>query len=244
MDKQDSFKTKNPAGHAAASDRAALAAFAAAHLEVDGRGEVDLGSAFATYRRFCRRWGLADMKRSNFAWALLSYIRPLGGVRSGDSFTGIALIEAVAAPRHEAVKEVAPRPPAPSASRCTLLPAPPLSPNPAIEAVRPAVVAMEGLVERVSEVFGVPAELLQPKPEAAETTAGAGRDDVAAFLDQRLVEKPGFCVSLERLKQVAAEEGFTFREVLARAKARGHEVRKNAWGPDFLTDAVLLEGVR
>jgi len=36
-------------------------------------------------------------------------------------------------------------------------------------------------------------------------------------------------------------EDLKFSDVIDRARARGHSIRKNAWGPDFLTDAQLVE---
>ncbi|MCW4114766.1 hypothetical protein NPA31_007290 [Aurantimonas sp. MSK8Z-1] len=59
------------------------------------------------------------------------------------------------------------------------------------------------------------------------------------FLAERLIEAPGFVVSLEALWDAAEAEGLAMHDLIERAKARGHAIRRNAWGPDFLTDAQL-----
>jgi hypothetical protein len=183
-----------------------FAAFAEAHLVGDGRGEVQVASGFATYRRFCRRAGIRPAERGNFGFLLLKHAKPLGGVRSGDTITGIALVEAVSPPRCEAVKAARPVPPMASAERCSVLPRP----------------------------LGIAAPVADPEPDP-------DRDDLEVFLEERLVQLPGEVLSLESLKQAARSEGLSFRDIIARAKDRGHQVRKNPWGPDFLTDATLVE---
>lgn len=61
-------------------------------------------------------------------------------------------------------------------------------------------------------------------------------DPLAAFFDARFAARLGAMLPVETVKQQADEAGFSHREVLNFARARGHELRRNAAGPDFLTD--------
>ncbi|ORE90976.1 hypothetical protein [Aurantimonas sp. 22II-16-19i] len=66
-------------------------------------------------------------------------------------------------------------------------------------------------------------------------------DPLADFFDAAFRARLGAMVSVETVKCLADEAGFTHREVLNFARARGHEIRRNAAGPDFLTDLALAE---
>ncbi|MEH6721312.1 MAG: hypothetical protein V7704_20735 [Aurantimonas endophytica] len=77
-----------------------------------------------------------------------------------------------------------------------------------------------------------------PIPQPSQDEGG---DAVDQFLATRLVERPGYVVAVETLRDLVRSEGLRFADVVERAKARGHQVRKNPWGPDFLTDAQLVE---
>ena len=86
-----------------------------------------------------------------------------------------------------------------------------------------------------TEAAPTPPRIAPPAPEPAQG------DAVDRFLATRLVERPGFVVAVEYLRKLVKSEGLRFADVVERAKARGHQVRKNAWGPDFLTDAQLVD---
>lgn len=66
-------------------------------------------------------------------------------------------------------------------------------------------------------------------------------DAIDGFLATRLCERHGSVLSLETLRGAVRAHGLKFADVIERAKARGHAVRRNAWGPDFLTDAQLVD---
>jgi len=66
-------------------------------------------------------------------------------------------------------------------------------------------------------------------------------DAIDGFLSARLCERHGSVLSLETLRGAVRAHGLKFADVIERAKARGHAVRRNAWGPDFLTDAQLVD---
>ena len=66
-------------------------------------------------------------------------------------------------------------------------------------------------------------------------------DAIDGFLAARLCERHGSVLSLETLRGAVRAHGLKFADVIERAKARGHAVRRNAWGPDFLTDAQLVD---
>lgn len=67
-------------------------------------------------------------------------------------------------------------------------------------------------------------------------------DPLADFFDAAFAPRLGAMLAVETVKGRADEAGFTHREVLNLARARGHEIRRNAAGPDFLTDLALAEG--
>ncbi|MCD1644307.1 hypothetical protein [Aurantimonas coralicida] len=82
----------------------------------------------------------------------------------------------------------------------------------------------------------------QDEDLSADTGASVDPADVIdGFLATRLCERHGSVLSLETLRGAVRAHGLRFADVIQRAKARGHAVRRNAWGPDFLTDAQLLD---
>ncbi|MCQ0986421.1 hypothetical protein [Jiella marina] len=98
---------------------------------------------------------------------------------------------------------------------------------------------------RPSEIGQVIAPVLDPPtPELAARAmlhrAGRGEaNPLEVFFTAHFRDRAGGLVSLEAVKQAADAAGLSHRDVLAFARARGHEIRKNAWGPDYLTDLEL-----
>lgn len=210
-------------------------AFAQVHLRASRRGEIAVASAFATYRKFCRRTRRGPLSRANFGAALLALARPLGGCRAGETITALALSDGEAVPACEAIRTAAAPPPMPSAQR---LSRPLPSPQPDLVERHAATAARP-----VPPILAV-ATRTAPRPIAPPVpivTVATPADPVADFLATRLIEAPGFVVALESLRAAARAEDLRFSDVLERARARGHAIRKNAWGPDFLTDARLVE---
>ncbi|MEF2553234.1 hypothetical protein VQ042_18035 [Aurantimonas sp. A2-1-M11] len=78
-------------------------------------------------------------------------------------------------------------------------------------------------------------------PTMSDASCAEPEDAVGRFLAARLVERHGSVLSLEALRAEVGTHGLRFTDVIERAKARGHTVRRNAWGPDFLTDAHLVD---
>ncbi|TFF20799.1 hypothetical protein E3C22_18085 [Jiella endophytica] len=62
---------------------------------------------------------------------------------------------------------------------------------------------------------------------------------LADFFEATFAARMGAMLAVEMVKQAADDAGFTHREVLSFARARGHELRRNPAGPDFLTDLTL-----
>ncbi|MCC4299464.1 hypothetical protein [Aurantimonas coralicida] len=86
--------------------------------------------------------------------------------------------------------------------------------------------------------------LRQAQDEDGSADTGASlepADAIDGFLAARLCERHGSVLSLETLRGAVRAHGLKFADVIERAKARGHAVRRNAWGPDFLTDAQLVD---
>lgn len=81
----------------------------------------------------------------------------------------------------------------------------------------------------------------QALDEALPDVSAGEEDAIDGFLAVRLCERHGSVLSLETLRDAVRAHGLKFADVIERAKARGHAVRRNAWGPDFLTDAQLVD---
>lgn len=64
-------------------------------------------------------------------------------------------------------------------------------------------------------------------------------DPLTSFFEATFAARMGAMLAVEQLKQAADDAGFTHREVLNFARARGHDLRRNPAGPDFLTDLTL-----
>ncbi|NDV87992.1 hypothetical protein GTW51_14905 [Aurantimonas aggregata] len=113
---------------------------------------------------------------------------------------------------------------------------------PACEAVRtaPSVPPMPS-AQRLRVPILPPLRRAHVSQDEALPVLRQGGDAVDRFLATRLAERPGYVVAVETLRKLVRSEGLRFAEVVERAKARCHQVRKNAWGPDFLTDAQLID---
>lgn len=179
-------------------------AFAQIHLRAAERDSFAIGDGFATYAAFIRRRGSAPLSRASFGALVAALAKRVGGGRADDIVSGLALQRPVAAPACEALRDVPPPAPLPSAPRLMIL------------------------------------RQAQDEDGPAETGAEAA-DAIDGFLAARLCERHGSVLSLETLRGAVRAHGLKFADVIERAKARGHAVRRNAWGPDFLTDAQLVE---
>jgi hypothetical protein len=202
--------------------------FAQIHLRADPHCGFPVGDAYATYAAFARRRGEVLLPRAQFGALLTAMARSVGGGRDGDRISALALKDAVPAPACEAVTVAPPVPPIPSAQRLLV---------PIVRDAHEAAVPAAPV--RVASRAADPAPDAW-RPDAAEGKRQGG-DAVDRFLATRLVERPGFVVAVESLRKLVKAEGLRFADVVERAKARGHAVRKNAWGPDFLTDAQLVD---
>lgn len=181
-------------------------AFAQIHLRAAERDSFAIGDGFATYAAFIRRRGSAPLSRASFGAMVAALAKRVGGGRTDDVVLGLALQRPVAAPACEALRDVPPPAPLPSAPRLTIL--------------------------------------RQAQDEDASAGTGASvepADAIDGFLAARLCERHGSVLSLETLRGAVRAHGLKFADVIERAKARGHAVRRNAWGPDFLTDAQLVD---
>ena len=164
-------------------------AFAQIHLRAEERDSFAIGDGFATYAAFIRRRGSAPLSRASFGAMVAALAKRVGGSRTDDSVSGLALRRPV---------------PLPSAPRLTIL--------------------------RQAQDEDGPAD-----------TGAEPADAVDGFLASRLCERHGSVMSLETLRGAVRAHGLKFADVIERAKARGHAVQCNAWGPNFLTDAQLVD---
>lgn len=194
------------AGTVTMVEDAGFLAFAQIHLRAADRDSFAIGDGFATYAAFIRRGGSVPLSRASFGAMVAALAKRVGGGRADDIVSGLALQRLVAAPACEALRDVPPPAPLPSAPRLTIL--------------RQA---------QDEDRLAVTGAIVEPA------------DAIDGFLAARLCERHGSVLSLETLRGAVRAHGLKFADVIERAKARGHAVRRNAWGPDFLTDAQLLE---
>lgn len=194
------------AGTVTMVEDAGFLAFAQIHLRAADRDSFAVGDGFATYAAFIRRRGSVPLSRASFGAMVAALAKRVGGGRADDIVSGLALQRPVAAPACEAVRDVPPPAPLPSAPRLTIL------------------------------------RQARDEDGSADTSASVEPSDaIDGFLATRLCERHGSVLSLETLRGAVRAHGLKFADVIERAKARGHAVRRNAWGPDFLTDAQLVE---
>ena len=194
------------AGNVAMVEDPGFLAFAQIHLRAAEHGSFAIGDGFATYAAFIRRRGAAPLSRASFGAMVAALAKRVGGGRADDIVSGLALQQPLDAPACEALRDVPPPAPLPSAPRLTIL-------------------------RQVQDDDG-------PSGTGASVDPA---DAIDGFLAAQLCERHGSVLSLETLRDAVRAHGLKFADVIERAKARGHAVRRNAWGPDFLTDAQLVD---